>query len=366
MAHLIDTTTGKAACFVTGKPAWHRLGTVVTSAQTSADAINLAGLNWTVEQWPMTASYGGTTIEVPNKLANVRSDTKAVLGVVGKTYKVLQNAESFAFMDSVVEEGLAMYETAGALNSGRRIWIMARLPGEIRVTDQDEIKPYALLCNGHDGSLAVHVMPTTVRVVCNNTLNLALSKGKARQLVIRHSDSMKGKVEQARKILGLVQQRVGSFQAEVDALARVSLNTTQVTDYFRSVLKIQPPKAKAAPQGDNAALLDSILTQKEQSAGVVADLLDGYRELTARQEKANAALLEQVLENFHNKTNTLPGIAGTAWAAYNAVSEYVDHQSRVTGRTQEQKDNNRLSSIWFGRGDTIKQEAYSQAISLAV
>lgn len=374
MAHCIDQSTGKAAVFVTGTAAWHRLGTVVTSAQTSADAINLAGLNWQVEQWPITATSGATTIDVPRRVANVRSDTHAVLGVVGEGYNVLQNDEAFSFMDSLVNAKLAMYETAGALNGGRRVWIMARIPGELKATDADRIIPYALLCNGHDGSLAIHVKPTTVRVVCRNTQNLALRENTA-QLTIRHSDSMKGKVEQARKVLGLINLRMQSFQSEIDALRRVSMTDTQVTDYARTVFKIKPARAKtaaAAPKIDDAALLNQILAgrsaqeqQQADNAALVESLILGDKEATARKARADAQLLDQILANFHDKTNTLPGIEGTAWAAYNAVSEYADHQARVTGRTQSQKDNNRLTSIWFGRSDKVKQLAYTQALKLA-
>ncbi|HVT87735.1 MAG TPA: DUF932 domain-containing protein [Tepidisphaeraceae bacterium] len=135
MAHEIDQTTGKAAVFVTGEPAWHRLGTVIEQATTSAQAIGLAGLDWNVAQWPVRA-FGpdnlGAGADIPDVVANVRTDTKAVLGVVGRRYRVFQNREAFDFMDALVGDKLAMYETAGSLHGGKRVWMMARIPKEYR------------------------------------------------------------------------------------------------------------------------------------------------------------------------------------------------------------------------------------------
>ena len=128
MSHDIDTTTGQTAVFVTGEPAWHRLGTVIDSAATSGDAIKLAHLDWSVEQWPVQAAEPNTDriIEATDRVANVRTDTHAVLGVVSRQYHVFQNAEAFDFMDAIVGDKLAMFETAGALHEGRRVWMLAR------------------------------------------------------------------------------------------------------------------------------------------------------------------------------------------------------------------------------------------------
>ena len=140
MAHAIDQTTGRAAVFVTGEPAWHRLGVVIENATTSAEAIGLAGLDWRVEQWPVRAfDPDNHSIEagIPDTVANVRTDTKAVLGVVGKRYRVFQNHEAFDFMDGLVGDKLAMYETAGSLHGGKRVWMMASIPKEYRAGPDD-------------------------------------------------------------------------------------------------------------------------------------------------------------------------------------------------------------------------------------
>src|SRR3990172_7974897 len=121
MAHEIDQTTGRAAVFVTGEAAWHRLGVNVSEAQTSDAAIELAGLDWQVEAKSLAAAIGnGEWSPVLDRVANVRSDTNAVLGIVGRTYRVFQNREAFDFMDALVGEKLAMFETAGSLKGGKR------------------------------------------------------------------------------------------------------------------------------------------------------------------------------------------------------------------------------------------------------
>src|SRR5262249_30005108 len=158
-----------------GEPAWHGLGINVANAVTAKQAIILAHLDWTVEKWPLRAVKQSFDVPVDGSFATIRTDTRAVLGVVSDQYRVLQNVAAFAFMDEAISEGAAMWETAGALNDGRRVWMLARIPKSVKAMQGDEIKPYALLCSSHDGSLAVHIKPTTVRVVCNNTLTLALS-----------------------------------------------------------------------------------------------------------------------------------------------------------------------------------------------
>ncbi|MCL2641729.1 MAG: DUF932 domain-containing protein, partial [Phycisphaerales bacterium] len=176
MSHEIDTSTGQAAVFVTGTPAWHRLGRTIEQAATSADAINLAGLNWHVAQWPINATdpTSWLTTSAPDHVANVRTDTRSILGIVSKDYRVFQNADAFDFMDSLVGDKLAMFETAGSLKGGRKVWMLARIPKEYRAGPDDLIKPYVLLVNSHDGTSSLRMLPTTVRVVCQNTLNLAL------------------------------------------------------------------------------------------------------------------------------------------------------------------------------------------------
>jgi phage/plasmid-like protein (TIGR03299 family) len=320
MAHEIDTTTGKAAAFFAGQAAWHRLGTVVTDCQTSAAAIHLAGLNWSVEKWPMTATNNSITTNVPNAFAVVRTDTTAVLGTVGNWYRPFQNAEAFDFMDTIVGERLAMFETAGSLKGGRKVWMLARVPGELRIAGDDIVHPYVLLTNSHDGTSGLRILPTTVRVVCNNTLTLALRQGVSEGLTITHTESLERRISEARAKLGIITRRMDRFHQEAQALSKRSLSSNELREYFTGLVE-------------------------------------------ARAEKQQKKLLESMFENLHNPRNSMPGITGTAWAAYNAVSEFADHQMKVTGNGAEALDN-RVNSIWFGSANRMKQAAWECAMAL--
>ena len=340
MAHEIDTTTGRAAVFTThssGGPPWHGLGQTIDSATTSRQAIGLAGLDWTVEQWPVTASDPRTGQNAPagNHVANVRIDTGAVLGVVGTGYHVFQNRDAFDFMDAIVGDKLAMYETAGSLKGGRRIWMLARIPSEYRAGPEDLIKPYVLLVNSHDGSTALRVIPTTVRVVCQNTLNLALhgaSSGTSRNngagtgLTIRHRPNLDARVREARLKLGVVAARFDRFDAELHAMLARELRPQQVTGYFQSRL----PRAHSD-----------------------------------RQRRNQKLILDRLHDNFENDTNTLPGVRHTAWAAYNAVSQWADHQRTFRGDNDQLRAESRLNSVWFGSSHQIKHRAYHAALAMA-
>lgn len=332
MAHEIDQTTGTAAVFVTGEPAWHKLGTVIEQAATSAEAIGLAGLDWRVEQWPVRAfdpDNQATEAGIPDVVANVRTDTKAVLGVVGRRYRVFQNREAFDFMDALVGDKLAIYETAGSLHGGRRVWMLARIPKEYRAGADDLIKPYVLLTNTHDGSQALRMIPTTVRVVCQNTLNLALREVGVDGLTVSHHPRLETRIQEARAKLGIIAARFDKFDAELHAMLAKDLSTSEADGYFRGLSGADLP------------------SQSE------------------RQKNARERVYGQMVANFDNDRNTLPGVKHTAWAAYNAVSEWADHQKAQRGKTVEDKLNRRLDSIWFGAAHQLKQAAYHEALELA-
>ena len=325
MPHEIDQTTGQAAVFVAGEPPWHGLGTVVKHAATGSEALKLAHLDWPVEQWPLQAVHGdGRRRVIANHVANVRGDTHQVLGVVTRRYRVFQNAELFDFMDQLVGEQLAMYETAGALHKGRKVWLLARIPKEYRISAADRIEPYILLVNSHDGSGALRVIPTTIRVVCQNTLNLALQTGEALGESIRHYASLKGRVEAARQTLGIVSRRFQVFERELDTLVGKNVSAAWVDAYFKALL---PPVREP----------DDPLRQNR--------------------------LLERWRENLDNPRNNLPGIGSTAWSAFNAVSEWSDHQRTFRGLDNRMRAERRLDSIWFGASDQFKQRAFSMALA---
>lgn len=162
---------------------WHGLGTRVMEAPGSEDALELAGLNWKVRQEPI---YTDNNLLIPGYKANVRDLDDKVLGVVTDRYKVVQNDEAFAFTDGLLGEGVR-YETAGALLDGRKVWILARMPREF-IINGEQISPYLVFSNTHDGSGAIKVAVTPIRVVCNNTLNLALSTAKRSWSMVHTGD----------------------------------------------------------------------------------------------------------------------------------------------------------------------------------
>ena len=173
---------------------WHGLGTAVAEAPTSAEAIKLAGLDWVVESKPVFTNSG---IEIPNYKANIRDIDQKVLGVVSNRYQVVQNKDAFDFTDALIGEG-CRYETAGSLCGGKRIFLLARMP-EAKILD-DSFENYICFTNSHDGFSSIKAVMTPVRVVCQNTLSLALSSAK-RQWSTKHIGNLDSKLAEARQTL---------------------------------------------------------------------------------------------------------------------------------------------------------------------
>jgi phage/plasmid-like protein (TIGR03299 family) len=305
-------------------PAWQQTGTSITETTHAADALRQAGLAWTVEQRSLHTRWGPDLFEaeVPSRVANVRSDNGAVLGVVSPAYQPFQNQQAFAFLDDLVADGRIQYERAGALHGGRLVWLLARLPREIRVAVDDILYPYILLVNGHNGNRALRVVPTTTRLVCGNTLHLTLRRAAA-GLLITHDQTLPRRLALAQRQLEQVTARVDRFGEEVALLAHKQLDDSAVLAYFVGLA-------------------------------------------LTRTERQKQSFLDALLENWHHPTNNLAGIAGTAWAAYNAVSLYADHQLPIRGVTEAAQAEHRLYSAWFGAGDVLKQLAYDRVLQLAL
>jgi len=210
--------------FYTREKPWHGLGTRVEESPTSADALQLAGLFWKVLQEPIYTDVGGM---IPGYRANVRDTDRKVLGVVTERYKVIQNEEAFAFTDELLGNGVR-YETAGSLQEGKKVWLLARLPREYIISGE-RISPYLVFSNTHDGSGAVRVAITPIRICCNNTLNLALSTAK-RSFSMIHTGDIKGKVQEAKDTLFMAEKYMDCLGKEVEQLLPIEseATTTQV------------------------------------------------------------------------------------------------------------------------------------------
>lgn len=206
--------------YVREKP-WHGLGTEVSEAPTSADALRLAGLDWEVQQKNIQVC-GGSKIE--NYKANVRSTDGSVLGVVSDSYKIVQNADAFSFTDELIG-GDVRYETAGSLRGGKKIWLLAKMPE--RKIAGDAVEPYLCFSNTHDGTGAIRVCMTPIRVVCNNTLNLALSTAQ-RQWSARHMGNIEQKMQEARKCLDLADAYMHGLGDYAEKMANKTINDEEL------------------------------------------------------------------------------------------------------------------------------------------
>lgn len=219
--------------FYTREKPWHGLGTMVAEAPNSKDALRLAGLNWKVLQEPV---YTENKELIQGYKANVRDTDRKVLGVVTDRYKVIQNEEAFAFTDTLLGEGVR-YETAGSLQEGRRVWMLARLPREF-IIGGERISPYMVFSNIHDGSGAVKTALTPIRVVCNNTLNLALRTAKRSWSMI-HTGDISGKIEEAKNTLLLADEYMTALGQEFEDLRKIKLSEKQVLDYIKILLPME-------------------------------------------------------------------------------------------------------------------------------
>ncbi len=218
--------------FYTREKPWHGLGTRVETAPTSKEALIMAGLNWKVIQQPIMTTEG---MVIEGYKANVRDIDQKVLGVVSNRYKVVQNEEAFAFTDALLGEGVT-YETAGSLADGKRTWMLAILPHRYIIAG-DEITPYLVFMNSHDGSGAIKAAMTPIRVVCQNTLNLALSTAK-RSWSTNHIGDISGKLEDARNTLQLANNYMVELGRGIDELQRIKLTDKQVLDYIEQFFPV--------------------------------------------------------------------------------------------------------------------------------
>ncbi|MEF2244237.1 DUF932 domain-containing protein [Paenibacillus sp. IITD108] len=233
MAHNIETM------FYTREAPWHGLGNRVEHALSSKDALQVAGLDWKVIQKPIKTQ---DDMIIPGYKANIRETDHRVLGVVTDRYSIVQNHEAFKFTDELLGEGVR-YETAGSLHNGKKVWLLAKLPEQYIVLG-DHISPYMVFSNSHDGSGSIKVAMTPIRVVCQNTLNLALSSAK-RIWTTMHTGDVKSKLSEAKKTILLAEHYMNKLGAEVERLNRIKLSDQKVMEYIELLF----------PMSDNATKL---------------------------------------------------------------------------------------------------------------
>ncbi len=251
MAHNINfnSETGRYSFFSVKEKAWHGIGQIVAQYPTSEEAIKFAGLDYEVVKSPLftkgsgiiqtadSIEIGRSELEVPDYFATIRTDNNAVLGVVGKDYHIVQNREAFNFFDAIVGGGEGiLYETAGALGKGERIFITAKLPDYIRVGNGDDVtEKYIFLTTSHDGSGSITAAFTPVRIVCQNTLNASL-RTMTNVVRIRHTSGARQRIENAHKIMGLAETLSSQLEGIFNDWAKVRVTDREVRKLLQLAL----------------------------------------------------------------------------------------------------------------------------------
>lgn len=333
MAHEITETDNVV---LTKEKAWHNLGIVVENAPTPQEALDIAGLGWTIDQAPLTGRLDEEEIELPNHVVNIRSDTRQVMSVVSSDYKPIQNQDMVDFANALAEQDdIVRVESAGSVRGGKKVWFLLR-GDSFSVRDRDEIVPYICLSTSHDGTNAFRATPTTIRVVCSNTLHMVVPDSDTHNTIaaaytVRHIGDIRQNIEEAKAALRLYGKSVESTRETFDTLSRTDVGSRE---------KLQ------------AFWMD--VYQKLQ--GPVPTAPSDKRERRV-YEKATAAM-GKIAERFDRDRD----IAGpSAWNAVNAFTGWAQNERPVRGATQQAKEERRMHMNLFG----ITSDASDEALQLA-
>ena len=300
--------------YVREKP-WHGLGTEVQEAPSSADALVYAGLDWKIMQENVYTESG---ILVPGYRVNLRSTDSAALGIVSEKYKVVQNADAFRFTDNLLGEGVT-YETAGSLQGGRRVWMLAKMP-ERYIIAGDEITPYLVVMNSHDGSSGIKVAMTPIRVVCMNTLNLALNTAK-RTWAAKHTENVMNRVYEAQETMQLAERYMGELGRGLDTLTNIRLSDRKVRQFM------------------------------EEFFPITTDLTD-------TQRRNNQRLLDDLKTRYWEAPD-LRDVGNNGYRFINAVSDFATHADPIR-RTKNSKENLFLRTV---EGNPMIDKAYKMLLA---
>lgn len=349
----LDTSNGRVNVMVAGKAPWHGLGVNVEEATTSTEAIKLAGMDWSVEKLPLSYEFNGQRLESPDVFAIVRKDTGKALGNVGRVYKPIQNQDGFDFLDSVLAQHGARYETAGSLYDGHKVWMLAKLPNHaFEVSKGDKVECFALFTNAHDSSEAGYCFPTTERVVCANTYRTA-GHGKHKGIRIRHTGNIKNKIADAQTALGIA---VESFSTFKDASVEMTHKPVEITHFADDVLDAVLEVTKADMLAGVDKLLEAVICKTEAEREFARNSIE--RKLERREE-----ILEDILNRYESERCGKGDMRGTTWAAFNAVTEHADHAKvGKQSRDLELRASRRFESVMTGPADEMKQAAFQVAM----
>lgn len=341
MAHNIEEfEDGTAAFFSNREVAWHKLGVITDGAQTADEALKIAQLGWEVFKSEKPVSVivpdkngnwsdedgKNLVITSKDKFATYRYHPKSgkpeALGVVGSRWTPVQNAEAFQFLNDLADESGAVFETAGSLNRGAKVFMTMKMPDSMNIGGVDKVDTYLMAWNTHDGSTSFNVVVTPIRVVCSNTLAMAISDA-TNTFTARHTANVGGKIQMARETLSMTFKYVEEFEAEAEALISQSMTDNQ----FKK-------------------LIEQLIPLKEDESG--ATITSGRALTLADTTRATISALW--------KAPTQANIAGTKWAAYNAVAEYADWARPIRAKDESVA---RATRIITGKQNKLKSKVLS-------
>jgi len=336
MAHEI---TENDAVVLAGQQAWHGLGIVLPEAFTVSEALTIGNLDWRVEREPLFLANGD---EVTSHVANIREDTNELLAIVGSDYSVLQNRELAVYVEDVCGDQVRL-ESAGSMKAGREVFMLARMDS-FDATPGDQVDRYGLFSNAHDGSRAFRVLPTSVRVVCNNTLTMALG-AKRSGIAVRHTQGLADSIESARAALTAAITEGDQFREQVTGMVTRKLSKAELQAFFATVYcKANRTKVVVNPTTDAEA---RAFRKATKVVGDWVEILDDER-------------------------NLVGDMGGSIWAALNAITQWSDHERtvRVTGSLSQTDDDKakaqeaRTYSNWLGSSADFKAVAFKEALSV--
>lgn len=323
MAHLLQSL----AYAESGQTPWHQLGNALPAKQPIETWAKAAGMDWTICETPvryMTEQVGalGSIMSFDDQKVLYRSDSKAPLSVVSGRYQVVQPKEVLEFYRDLTEISGFELETAGVLKEGKKFWALAKTGKSATLKGNDVVKQYILLATSCDSTLATTATPTTIRVVCNNTLQIALN-GASCAVKVPHSTSFDPQA--VKKQLGIAVSQWDSFMYRMKTLSERKVKSHESMNFFLKVM----------------CMSDS---QFDPAVGLMNE---------------RALKKVQAMYEGQGQGSEMASASGTAWGLLNAVTEFVDHERRA--RSQEY----RLDSAWFGQGAALKQRALDHALLMA-
>lgn len=315
MAHEVESMI-----YVGAKP-WHGLGRAFIVPPTLEEALVAAGLDWEVGTKKLQTT---DTQEIVAALATYRKTDERILGVVGPSYKPLQNKEAFEFFRPFIDANEATIETAGSLRNGQRVFVMAKINRDpMVVKGNDVVDKYVLLSNSHDGTLAVRVGFTSVRVVCQNTLHMAHEDKASRLLRIKHSGNVSLNLNKVQEIMNMANAEFEATAEQYRLLANTEISGKDLEKYVKIIFAQKKTLEEKSLEEINSRVLSDIIPLFEKGRG-----------------------------------NDMQEIRGTYWAAYNAVNEYLQYER---GETAE----GRIDSLWYGSSAQLNKKALDTALILA-